>query len=108
MQRVAPLEIEQHEDRDGVVRLALRGELDVACTDRLMERLDALARASRSVVVDLRGLTFMDSTGLKILWAATQSASNDGWSLSLIQGPEPIRSVFEMSGLAARLPFVEA
>jgi anti-anti-sigma factor len=102
-----PLEIEEHDEPDGGSTVVLRGELDVGSADRVEERLGALARARRRVTVDMRELTFMDSTGVRLVWAMSTAAANDGFELALIQGPEQIRSVFEMSGLISRLPFVD-
>ena len=103
----SPLEIEEHHDPEGVVRVLLRGELDVGSAERLEGRLRELAATTEQVVIDLRGLTFMDSTGVRIVWEMSTAAAQDGWNLALIQGPTAIRSVFEMSGLITRLPFVD-
>ena len=103
----SPLEIEERPQPEGAVHVVLRGELDVSSADRLQERLLQLAGASRLVVLDLRGLTFMDSTGVRIVWEMSSLAAQDGFDFGLIQGPTAIRSVFEMSGLITRLPFVD-
>ena len=101
------LEIEEDEPRDGEVRVRLRGELDVGSAERVQEHLEDVSRRARQVTIDLSGLTFMDSTGVRIVWATAHAASQDGFELKLIQGPEQIRSVFEMSGLISRLPFAD-
>jgi anti-anti-sigma factor len=54
-------------DERGTCRLTLRGELDLGTAEQL-ER--ALADAGDDVVLDLRGLTFMDSTGVRMLLEA--------------------------------------
>ena len=69
-----PLEIEEHEPRDGEVRMRLRGELDVGSAERVQERLDAIVREARRLTIDLSGLTFMDSTGVRIVWATAHAA----------------------------------
>ena len=108
MARSSPLEIAEHRDGDGSIRLALTGELDVACCEPLLERLGLLAAERQPVVMDLRGVTFMDSTGIKIVWATAQAAETDGWSFGVIPGPKPVHEVFEISGLSSRLPFISA
>lgn len=60
---------------DGTVVIALTGELDMASAPELEEAIDrAIASAARSVIVDLRQLEFMDSTGIRLLVAAHKSA----------------------------------
>jgi anti-anti-sigma factor len=103
----SPLEIEERHEPEGVVHVLLHGELDVGSAERLEARLGELVKAARQVIIDLRGLTFMDSTGVRIVWEMASASANDGFDLALIQGPTAIRSVFEMSGLITRLPFVE-
>ena len=58
-------------DDRGACRLTLRGELDLATVPRLEH---ALANAGEDVVLDLRGLTFMDSTGVRVLLEAAEAA----------------------------------
>lgn len=69
-------------DADGGLRVALRGELDLATAGRLQAVLAEPSAAS--VVVDLRGLTFMDSTGVRVLLQASEDASRGGWKLGFV------------------------
>jgi anti-sigma B factor antagonist len=57
------------------------------------------------VIIDLRGLTFMDSSGVDLLAALATQAKRDGWQLSLIQGAPAIRRVFALTGALSQLPF---
>jgi anti-anti-sigma factor len=55
----------QDDRRNGVARLALRGELDLATAPKLEGHLEQVEQDGvRAVVLDLRDLTFVDSTGL--------------------------------------------
>ena len=58
-------------------------------------------------MIDLRGLSFMDSTGLRTLVQADALARRDGISLMVIRGPQPIARLFEVSGLGDVLPLVD-
>jgi anti-anti-sigma factor len=79
---------ERIHDRHVVV--ALRGELDVSTAPELRERLSAiLARDPASLILDLSGLEFMDSTGISVLVAAEQRADPRGWTFSLA-GPQKL------------------
>ena len=63
------------EERGDSVRLELKGELDIDTKLKLKAELGrAEARGPRTVIVDLRGLTFMDSMGLGVLLGALRRA----------------------------------
>lgn len=90
-------------DRD-VVRVVPEGELDLATADQLERELDELRTAGfEHVMLDLRGLSFMDSTGLRLILAAEASARTRGTRLSLISGAPAVQRVFEVAGVADRL-----
>jgi anti-sigma B factor antagonist len=94
-------EISESLEPDGV-RLKIAGELDVAVVGRLQDRLDSLARAGETVVLDLAGLTFIDSSGLNVLVTALKAAKRDGWQLRIEQNMSPpVQRVVTMMGLDA-------
>lgn len=94
------LRIEERSDDDGVLRLALGGELDLAVVDALDDRLVKLKRVGRRVRVDLAGLEFIDSTGLRELILAVADAERDGWQLEIdTHVSEPVRRVIELTGV---------
>jgi anti-anti-sigma factor len=89
-----------------VVRLA--GELDLTAADQADSAIRAVETAgAKTIVLDLRELRFMDSTGLRVILAADARARREGWMLSLIPGPESVHRVFRMALLDQRLDFVE-
>ncbi len=91
------------------VHIAPCGELDIATTPELEQALtDATAAAVEEIVLDLRELTFMDSTGLRALAQANSRADERGVALSIIRGPRQIERVLEISGLGALLPLIDA
>jgi anti-sigma B factor antagonist len=90
----------------GVGRVELSGELDIATAPQLEQRLnEALSTGCRRVVVDLRGLSFIDSTGLVLLARWNLASRQDGFRLSLVQGDDRIRRVFELTGLAPEFAY---
>src|SRR5882724_11094784 len=100
-------EFEVVEDQmpDGTHRLALRGELDMTSSPELSARLDELGRAGSAVHLDLTGLTFMDSTGVRVLYTAAKNAQDGGAILQIVPPTgEPWR-VLEITGLHRILPF---
>jgi len=102
------LRLTVHED-PGTVRFELSGELDVASASQLDERLSTVALGPDvSLELDLRGLEFMDSSGLRAILRADAQARRDGASMALVRGPEPVDRVFALTRLHERLSFVEA
>ena len=58
-------------------------------------------------MVDLRGLDFMDSTGLTLLTRWSLGAERDGYAFALIAGSERIQRLFELTGLLDHFTFVD-
>jgi anti-anti-sigma factor len=84
-----------------------RGDLDLAAAVELEEALAlALASDARSIVVDLRGLELLDSSGLRALLEAR--AGEGGERISFVQGNEMVQRVLRISGLLDELPFRSA
>lgn len=75
------------EDGRQVVRP--RGELDLAEVPALRDRLRELVCAERETVLDLSGITFIDSSGIQLLFEATREAESNGWRLQL-RDPSPV------------------
>lgn len=91
---------------NGLATLTLRGELDLASAGQLEESFTAIdeQRPSR-VTVDLGGLAFVDSSGLRALLLADARARENGYELVLLPGQEPVQRVFEMTGALDVLHF---
>ncbi len=91
--------------RDGeVVRIALAGELDLARAPEVEQVLRGNGVAQR--VLDLRELTFMDSSGLRLILSAHAAARRDGAILEIVPGPPSVQRVFEICGVEDELRFV--
>jgi anti-anti-sigma factor len=76
-------EMHQGYDADGVLRLMLVGELDLAATPGLQERLQSLKAEGAAVRLDLSRLEFADSSGLRTLISSAEAAQHDGWQLEV-------------------------
>lgn len=89
--------------------IAVRGELDISGVEGLERSLAEVESEQPPVlVIDLRGVTFLDSSGLRALLAADRRARRAGRRLALVRGPEPVQRVFEIALLDRRLTFVDA
>jgi anti-sigma B factor antagonist len=81
-----------------------RGDLDVAGAPELEETLSlAMASDAKSIVIDLRGLEFVDSTGLRALVQAPMAEG--GERISFVPGNDHVQSVLRIAGLADELSF---
>ena len=85
--------------RNGVTRIALSGELDMATVPTLGDRLTAVERdGARAILLDLRDLRFLDSTGLHALVRAHERSKTNGHRLLLV-GVSPVtRRLCEITG----------
>lgn len=83
-----------------------RGEMDLATVGLVREAVDREHRGEK-LVLDLRAVGFMDTSGLRCVLELNDRAAREGFELKLIPGPEAVQRVFEVSGLAPRLPFVD-
>ena len=93
--------------RDGDAHVVeLLGELDIAGAPRLEQEFrDVEAGDAGSIIVDLRGLEFIDSTGIRLLVMAAERCTEGRFSL--LRGPRQVHRVFEITDLADRLPFAD-
>jgi len=102
-----PFAVEVHPQRD-VVRVAPHGEIDLATVGSLRARIEELVSSGfPRVTLDLQGVTFIDSTGIRLILELVQSARDDHWELSVIDVSRAVQRVFELSGVLAALPLGE-
>ena len=96
---------------DGCTHFLPRGELDLATAPELEDRVLAAVRAAEGdVVLDLRELTFMDSTGVRTIVAAHQAAKESGADLRVVRpaADSAVSRVIEISGIDDALGLVDA
>lgn len=107
MATTRPLEIDEQADGPGV-RLTLRGELDIATVPRLEAAVErALAGSPEALTIDLRRLSFLDSSGLREFILLADRAEAQGWRLALVRpGPQAL-SIFRITRAEENLPFVD-
>lgn len=83
------------------------GELDLANVDLVEESLQQLAGGGMTrIVLDLRRLSFIDSTGIRLVLRWQVRSREAGFVFELVQGPPEVERVFHVSGLLDRLPFI--
>jgi anti-anti-sigma factor len=83
------------------------GELDLATVDELHATVAARPDTCPSLVLDLSGLTFFDTSGMRLVIETLQDARRSGISLALVRGPEDVQRLFALAGMGDRLPFFD-
>ena len=91
---------------DGCCVVAPKGELDNSTADLLDAAIrEAQAGAPQQLVLDLRDLTFMNSSGLRLILQAHARSRADSTRLRVVPGPNRVQRVFEITGMDTQLPF---
>jgi anti-anti-sigma factor len=96
-------------EREGDVHtICLSGELDLATADGVARELARVeASDARSIVLDLTGLTFMDSTGVRLMLSASARSRADANRLTMLRGGAAVQRVLELCGVDHLLPFAD-
>ncbi len=90
------------------VTVSLKGELDLSTVAKVEEELRRVEASDASVVVlDLSGLTFLDSTGLRAVITADERARAQGRRFVIVKGPDAVQRVFAITRLEERLEMVD-
>jgi anti-anti-sigma factor len=88
--------------------LAFSGDLDLTAAAEASQAIERAQNGGGAVVIDLRDLRFIDSSGLRVILEAQRRAAGDGGTLSVAPGNGGVRRVFELSGVAGLLELVDA
>jgi anti-anti-sigma factor len=89
--------------------VVVSGELDLASGPELEQTLERLSEPpTELLVIDLREVEFMDSTGLSIIVKAHQRFADAGRRLALVRGTSQVQRLLDLTGVADRLPLVDS
>lgn len=86
--------------RAGAVVVSPTGELDLATTCQFERALRDAQTEAGEVVLDLRDLTFLDCSGLRVILDAAKRARRAGHRLTVVPGPAQVDRVFTLTGAA--------
>ena len=89
-------------DEDGTRTLALSGELDMTTVEDVEAAVGTPPAGSR-LVIDLRGLSFMDSCGVRLFMRVDLQARREDWTVALIHGGGMIGRVLELCRMEERM-----
>lgn len=97
--------VEPERDR---VRVVPHGELDLSTVPQVETQIEELrSRGFTTIVLDLRQLTFMDSTGLRLLLLLDAEARADGFRFSIVDCDGPVRRLLQLTQVDRRLEYAD-
>ncbi len=88
---------------DGSV-VAPRGELDMATQGDLRSAIEQQA-ARGAVTLDLSGLRFLDTSGLRLILETAEASRREGFAFTVLPGPPAVQRLFEVAGVTELVPF---
>lgn len=89
--------------------IAVYGELDLASSAALDSELARLMKSdAEQLIIDLRGVDFMDSTGLSVLVKAQQRAEEAGQRFAAVRGSQQVERLLTLTGVAERMTLVDS
>lgn len=109
MNQSHPEEFQIRVEQDGpAARLHLTGEMDVACRGLFADAVQqCLAYGTTDLLLDLSDLTFIDSSGLRLLIELWERSRNNGLEISILQGNGQVRRTMQIAGLDNFLPIAD-
>ncbi len=100
-------DVQLSEPGNGRLDAVLSGEIDVSTVEEVRGRLEGpLGEDPPLLVVDLRLVTFLDSSGLRLLLRLDERQRSAGGRLVIVQGGRRVARVFELTGAGERLEIV--
>jgi anti-anti-sigma factor len=104
---VTLLEIDAH-NHEGLAHVVLTGELDLSTVEKVEQELQRIETDTPAVIaLDLSRVTFLDSSGLRLIVSADQRARKTNRRFAIVRGPETVQRVFSITQLDKQLDIVE-
>ena len=103
----ADFRVEVEQEREAV-RTCPIGDIGLDTVEELRAQLEELTSAGATgLILDLRGTTFLDSTGLRLAMDTHATSTANGCEFAIFTGPPSVQRALELTGLTAHLPFVD-
>jgi anti-anti-sigma factor len=95
------------EPSENTVIVRATGEIDRSTVDMLRRALDAARLEATTALLDLSGVTFIDSTGLHLLLEASHSSATSDWGFFVVRPSRSVLRLIDMSGTANLIMVVD-
>jgi anti-anti-sigma factor len=92
----------------GTIRVGVSGEIDLTTSPAFQDQVEALAVPRSTVVLDLAGVSFIDSTGLKALWTIRQRSAVLEGRLLLAAPSESVTRLLQLTKLDKVFDYADA
>jgi anti-anti-sigma factor len=103
-----PVDFSVRAERDGCAWVvAPTGELDLSNADGVRERIASRPEECDTLVLDFSGLTFLDTSGMRLALETLQEARIAGVRLAFVRGSQDVQRLFVLARLETRLPFFD-
>ncbi len=92
------LSVEKHKNN---LLVQFKGELDHHTTETVRQKIDQqyFDQRLKNIILDLRGLTFMDSSGIGLIMGRYKNCLEKNGSVSIISDSSYVDKILRMSGL---------
>ena len=101
-----PFSVTVSSDGDATT-VTLSGELDMAAIESAGQAIDRAEQDDGMLVLDLSGLTFIDSTGLEVILRAARRAEDSGRRLVVARPSPYVRRLFQLTAIDQSLDIVD-
>jgi anti-anti-sigma factor len=95
------------EPSEDAIIVRATGEIDMSTVDLLRRELDTARAEAAAALLDLSGVTFMDSTGLHLLLEASHSSTTSDWGFFVVRPSRAVQRLIEVSGTADLIMVVD-
>jgi anti-sigma B factor antagonist len=95
-------------EHENYVLVRLCGEFDLAAVEAVETTLGPLEARFPTVILDLREVSFLDSTGLRAIVSADARARKGGFELEIVRGSADVQKLLYLAGLDKILPLIDA
>jgi anti-anti-sigma factor len=105
---LVPFEVDSEELEDGIRTFTIRGELDMSTVPDLEQKLEpSLADPGASIMLDLSGCEFIDSTGIALIVRVWQQLGRGDGRLALCSHNLQVRRLLKITGVESSIPMHE-
>ena len=94
------------EPLEDAIIIRATGEIDISTIEVIRSGLDRAREQTGTVLLDLSGITFIDSSGLRLLLEASRSSAVSGWYFFVVRPSEAVTRLVQLSGRADSLLMV--
>jgi anti-sigma B factor antagonist len=101
----APFGVEISDD-GGSATIVVSGELDIATVEQLERSLQRVGPGGR-LIMDVRGLTSIDSSGIRVLMSLDIRSRLDGWRFAIVSRPGAVQKVLDPCRVSERVLMVD-